>query len=353
MLKKHLSLSNAFFLIAFTFSVFSFTLGKSVITSYQKRLERYDTHTNKTITFQNIDKYTVDQLQLLLKDENITITLQKFIDTTDLYKGFMASTQLITNSHKNIEPELKDGTSLTQEDYSSEDNITLVSTSLYTDDFFKFETSSNLSYELDVKGTFYSQVKEIYIPYELFFTLSMDENIAQNTYVIVISGDESSLNKSLAKLNTNIKSIDSKANIVISDYFIDNRSKEGSMLIKSTIIIILITIITSIAISKLWIKNKSKELVMRIVCGATKSDIFKLFYSELLILSTISYFIALSLQLVFGNMIGRLILNMNINLDLSNIILSAILSICVAFLASIPSLRYIYNIQPINLLREE
>ncbi|MGL5151175.1 MAG: ABC transporter permease [Clostridium sp.] len=338
---------SIFFVVAFSMTILSFSLGVSLINSYRDKLLRYDVNKNKIITIENIDKYTTKDLKQSLKNCDLTVTIKQFQMEEDSKNSYNIST-ILQKGNFNTQADLRDGEYLTLEEFKeSKEYIGVFSSSIE-------ENTKRLLNGKEIRriGQTFETMREIYVPNEIFYEVTGTDNIALG-YTIQISGDERELDLGIKSIIEDIKKINKDGNIIVENNFIDNRNKEGKLLIYTSFLIIFLTIINSTSISKLWVENKKKELVLRMTCGAKERDIFKHFYKEMIILSLISTVIAVGSQGILSILTKGLIYNLDIRLSINNFIMSIILSVVVAIIVALPSLRYISKIELSEMLREE
>lgn len=350
--KKEKLITSIFFIFAFTIAVLCFSLSISVVNSYNDKLKRFDINKNKLIKMSD-ENVTYKELKESVEKNEVTVKITTNIFTEGGKYEYTIATYL---NSKGIDTlgDLRTGKKLTGEEYVGSENIGLFSTGLTNENSFIVKLADKKT-EVQVieKGKTFEGNKAIIVPIDLFFKITGVDEVSKEGYNIIVSGENDELASAIYNIETLVKSKNNKGEVVTLGVLVGDRRKEAKILLTSTIIVVLITLLNSTSLSRLWVENKKKELVMRKVCGAKNKDIFKLFYKEMLQLAGISTALAILMQLGISTVTNGVLFNLDIRLGFNNCFLSILVGVIVSLIVSLPALRYISKVQPIEMLREE
>lgn len=353
---KDLRTTTIFFILAFTFAFFTFSIGNSALSSQKNKLAKLQGDKNRKLQVQANEIITTDDIVDILNQNKVTIQLEReVVVQEDRSKNFLITTE-IKNDGFSRWGDLRYGEYLSTEQYLGEESIGVFSSSISKDDNFELKyISENTEETVDIKaiGKTFDIERMIDVPNDIFFKIVGDNIVNSGSFSINLSGKEAELDKSIKAVKDYIIKIDPQAEVKGEGIIIGDTSKEAKQMFIASILIIAITIINSISIASLWIEDKRKELVIRKVCGAKDMTLAKLFLGRLFVVSIISVVLAIIMQWIISIIFKGVFLNMDIRIRFNNIAYSFVLSIGVAFLTSIPALKYISEIQPTEMLRGE
>ncbi|MGL6184387.1 MAG: ABC transporter permease [Clostridium chrysemydis] len=349
-LKRKLTI--LFFILAYTSAILTFSIGNSALTSEKNKMKLFNKNNNKIISFvsenpnKNFKLNSTDFLNIL-KEYKISIVLSSFIGIN----GDMV--EIVTELKSeglSIKPDMKEGTYFSNLDFSSDEPIAVISSTLESEDN-KYILSPNI--KLTTIGSTYERAKKVIVPNKVFFDFFEIDNIAMPNITCVINGEEKEVTAAINKIKENIKKLDDTIEVKVNPYVLKDVNYEASNLQTTSLLLILITIINSISISSLWIEDRKKEIVLRKVVGAKDIDIFKIFLGELVIVSIISTILAFIIQGILAFITNGYLYSLNIKLNWISAVSSFLLAIVVAYLSAIPAFKYLTKIQPAKMLRED
>lgn len=335
-----------FFLISYTFALLTFSIGSAAISSQKEKAKKIDPLNNISVSF--IDCIDIDMKKAveILDKHNVGIILSRTQDE------FTIQTVAKFGSIEMGE-DMKLGNYFDTETMNSDEEIALISNRLEGEGKIKINSLNLESFEIEPTGVFFDTQRKIIIPYRLFIKHFYNSDINVSSVTLRINGDPKDLDEAIEDLNIYSKSILDTNTIRTYPYMIEDSSIQGQALISSTVLIIIITIINSISLSALWVESRKKEIALRKVFGAENKDITKIFFGELFVISILSIIFAFTIHLLIVKITGGNIVNMNINLKLKTCIYSTVLAMGTAYISSLPSLKYLKKVHPVELLKEE
>lgn len=339
---------TTFFILAYTFAILTFSIGTSAITSEKNKVENFNKNNNTVVSFldNNLD-ITSKVLLDIVKNDEVTVKLSTYQNINGNI------TELITDIKSNgipYTPDMKSGVYFTQTDFESSDEIAIFSSTVnLSNEIYRL----NKDIKLKSKGILYERKSQIIVPNKVFFAFMDTDYLSIPNIVVFINGNESSVNSAITNIENYINVNGNISSIKIAPYVIEDVSYEAENLYKSSFLIVLITIINSISISALWVEEMKKEIVLRKVVGAKNYDIFKLYFTELTIISLLAFIASMLIQLTLTLLTNGYIYGINISLHLNNILYAFIVAITIAYASALPSFIYLTKIEPTKLLREE
>lgn len=347
-LKKR-NISTVFFVLAFTIGILIFLIGNSAIMSEKSRIEDFASKNQKAINFQNYEDIKFSEVfKFLEKRTDLSTTFRK----VNYSKEFALETRFLSKNEE-LQLDMKSGICFTKDQLKDNGNTGIYSTRFDNEiEENVFGTDKNI--KINKVGSYYETDRLIQIPNKLFEELYKDDMVT-NVHIIV-RGNEDTIQKLVSDLEYKFKDrkiSGSQNGIVLKKVELITDLAESKALQSSSIFIFIITIINSISISSLWVKNRKKEIVLRKVFGAKNIDIVKIFFGELTIISLISVSLALIIQKILFLITTGFIASIDLSFNVTSFLYSIMVSVLVAFLTAIPSLRNISKIQLAEMLKEE
>ncbi|EOR26461.1 hypothetical protein A500_07796 [Clostridium sartagoforme AAU1] len=338
---------NMFFILAFTFTIITFSLGNSIILNQEELINKFSPDKNKIIVFKLENDISISDVVGLIKDKEITVDLRFYDNKSEAY----IESEFIIKSFSTV-GELKEGNLFNSEDYLSQNNIYIAS-SAFNEEEVSLMGYGSERYEFEKIGSFYDTTKRIIVPNDSFIKL-LGENKINSPYLnIIISGEEESINSSIDILTKYIKEIDNKNNLEVFSYMKENRKVEAESLYKDSILIVIITLINSLTLSSLWVESRKKELALRKAVGGTSKQLMKLFFNEMFYISIISLILAFAIHYIVFIISGGYIENLSVAINIKGILYSMILTVIVAVIITLPSIFYLSGVRPSVILRGE
>lgn len=337
-----------FFILSFTFAILTFSVGNSAINQQKEKAKKYTKENNIIVSFIECSDISMDEIIDLLENIDITISVSKY----EIDIGVEIATVLQMKSF-DIKEDMITGNFYTIKDFKKDKIGGIYSNILANKDIEVNSSVYGKKINIIKDGVFYDNKAKIIVTNKTFENLYDLENINQNNFSILLSGEKDKLEIGYSLLNEYIKNKDNKNNLLKFPYLLDDRSIEGEALYSAAILILLITLINSVTLSSLWVETRKKEIVLRKAFGAENKDIARLFFYELIFISIIATLLALITQYFICLFTDGYIYNVSIKLTANNFIYSSVVAILTAFMASIPSLMYLQKVQPVDLLRED
>lgn len=329
-----------FFIIAFTLTFLVFSMGKSALDSQNRRIAKYNNEKNKIVGVTSNYNLKAEELSELLKEIEVTIQLNYLSDISG--EMYLVTTNVKEDGFSILD-DLREGKYLTSNDYKSDDLVGVFSTTVSKEDKIKLEyrdeEGSLKSVQIKKIGQTFSVERTIDVPNKVFYKLTQTNNLADKNITMVFSGER--------------EEIDGNSKVDITSWEVPNKNDSGKELFNAALLIILITIVNSFALTSLWVMKNKKELVIRKVCGAKNIDLLNNFFGKLIPIATLSVVIAVIIQYIISTSFKGIFLNFDIRVNASNLFYTLVLSFGVAFITSLPALYYISKVQPANLLKEE
>lgn len=343
-----------FFIIAFTLTFLVFSMGKSALDSQNRRIAKYNNEKNKIVGVTSNYNLKAEELSELLKEIEVTIQLNYLSDISG--EMYLVTTNVKEDGFSILD-DLREGKYLTSNDYKSDDLVGVFSTTVSKEDKIKLEyrdeEGSLKSVQIKKIGQTFSVERTIDVPNKVFYKLTQTNNLADKNITMVFSGEREEIDKSISLIESYIKEIDGNSKVDITSWEVPNKNDSGKELFNAALLIILITIVNSFALTSLWVMKNKKELVIRKVCGAKNIDLLNNFFGKLIPIATLSVVIAVIIQYIISTSFKGIFLNFDIRVNASNLFYTLVLSFGVAFITSLPALYYISKVQPANLLKEE
>ncbi|MGL4109842.1 FtsX-like permease family protein [Clostridium sp. LP20] len=345
---KQRKATTIFFILSFTLSILIFSLGSSATISQNNRAKAFNSDNNKFLVFIHTNNISLSEVVNVFKDEKVTIILEKEINE----KGIIVQS-IVARNGEEFYLDLKEGGQVFNSSLLSTNNSAIFSTRIKEDELILNSSVENKALTLKKEFSVFDIQKSVILPYETFEQLYDKKDMNQSNVNVIIRGEVNTLSNAVDMLDKYLKSKDENFKLITSPYLSDNKSIEGEALHKATFFVVLITIINSISISSLWVKSRKKEIVLRKVLGAEDKDIAKIFFGELVIIAIASLILALGIQYILAINTNGFISTVDVRLHKGNFISSFMLAIFSAFIVTLPSLKFISKVQPIEMLREE
>ena len=336
-----------FFVVAFTVGILIFSIGDSAIISQQNKLKEFDSKNNKVISFLDYEGITIEEIINILKEGSVTTILSR-----DIGEESTSVETILLPEGKEFKLDMKSGKSFTNEELRGDEEKGIYSIRL--DKEIELISDNGDKIKVSEMGTCFDITRKVTIPNGLFIKLYGDEASMAGTSIL-LRGEPDEIKSTIAKLDSEFKdrlTLNGKG-IQVFDTSIENVEPESNALYNAGIMIFIITIINSVSISSLWVKSRKKEIVLRKVFGAKNRDITKIFLLELVIIAFISLILALIIQFLIAIVTGGNIGTVDLRLKIEAIRNSFMISMITAFSVSLPSLKYISKIQPVEMLKEE
>lgn len=351
-LRKFVKIYTIFFIVAFTLGILAASIGNSAIINKRKSFDRNDINKNKSISFGQAKGFNINDVLNLLEKYKISACLN-YNNLEDMY----SVKTIIQFDGLNLNDDMVSGEFFTENEFkNSEENKGVFSSVLTKENKFnmKYLDMGEINeITLDRKGKSFQLYNEVIIPQKLFYKTIKNKELDSGEYFITIHGEKKELDKVVEELTRFIRSKNSSNSVEIKSYVMTTNDDDAMFLYNISFLILIIIVINSISISYLWITDNKKELVLRKVCGARDRDLFKMFFSELMIISIISVIFAIIIQILMIVLTNGIIGTIDIRLSSNNIIYSAIISIITAFLAALPINSKLKKLEIVEMLKEE
>lgn len=341
-------ITSTFLILAFTLSILTFLIANTIINNQKEELKRYDIKNNKEVSFIVNKEIPIEAIKEVIKDNKVTMELKYFDDANDCY----ISTILVKNSFMQREKIIK-GREFYDEENISNDNIGLVSVTLFEDKEDITIENNGGSNKLNIKGVFNDSNKILIIPNKLFYKFLGTDKINERYVRTIISGEPADIENAIGNIRNYLLKIDPKSNIKVFDYMKEDRIAEANSFIDASKTILLITIINSIGLTSLWVSGRKKELALRKAVGATDNNLRILYFKELLVMGMVSVVISGILYGIILKITGGYFKGLNLEFNMLAFIQAILLVFVTSFLVSIPSLIYLSKLNPAILLRED
>lgn len=342
-----------FFVVSYAFTIFTFSVGFSAINSQKEKMKKISSEYNKNLVFSfdentEVEEINSQEILNILEKEKVCTILKRYQDD-----GNVVETYGITNGELYKE-DMKVGEYFSKEDFKSKEIKAVVSNTFLGKKELEIREGEEIK-KIEFKDYAISYEKEpkITIPLDIFKKFKNGIDFNDPTLTLIINGEKKDLDKAINSLNSYIKNNNKKFSLNVYDYMTYDIEAEWKALMRTTILIIFVTLISSVGIAFLWVESRKKEIIMRKVVGANNLDVSKIFFKELFKIALIAMIISLVLQYTLATISGGYILNMNMKMNFTNIISSLFITLGATLVTSIPFLIYLTKIQPIEMLREE
>lgn len=342
-------LTMCFFIIGFMLAILTFSLGTSAIEANEKAMSKVNSKENMMISINNSGDMKITDLISVADKNDIDLKVSTNVIGYDS-SNFDMITQL-TGEELNISDKFTQGENFNKEDLVGDSKKAIVSeklkdkkieyTNILNKETIEFETVA----VTDGNGNF------VYISKGTFLNLFKDDNIGM--FQIFVNGKEENINKFKIELKNEMIKYSKDANINENTNEINDMSLQGKNLYIIAIAIFVITILNSINICALWVKDRVKEISIRKAIGANNFKIFNLMFGELLVISLFSAICALIIQFILEKVSGGELSGVPIELSVRNFAIAAICAVSAALLSALPSVIHLIKIQPSETLREE
>lgn len=336
--------TTLFFIIAFTIGILIFSIGNSAIKAESNRFSK----DAKQISLKNYENLQFKDIKKVLKDSNLKISLRK----PNYNTGIGIETRYVPKG-ESLKLDMKTGKSFTEQELN-DNGLNGIYSSRFDDEIEEYLPEKDSKVKINKVATYYEADRIVIISNELFDKFYDDMPISD--VLILVTANDSSFYKLVNELEEKFKEnkIENvKEGVVYMTDLQSSESPEAEALYKVSIMIFIITIINSISISSLWVKNRKKEIVLRKVMGATDIDIAKIFFGELLIIAILSLILALAIQNILVLSTSGFIESMDLRPNIISFITSFIVAVVVSLATTIPSFMYISKIQPAEMLKED
>lgn len=357
MLNKKTSKKRAtfiFFIISYTFTILTFSIGVSAINSQKLKMKKSSGDYNKNLIFELKEDATEDEQ--LNKDDIVNILEKENVSTIlkrSQNKGNVVETYATTNGEFYKE-DMKKGEYFIKEDFKSNKKKAVFSNTFVGDKELKInDNGEQKTIKFNNEEISYEKESKVTVPVKIFEKFQDGINFNDPTMITVINGEKEDLDKAINSLNSYIKNNANNFSVKVYDYITYDREAEWNALLRTTVLIIFVTLINSIGIAYLWIESRKKEIILRKVVGANNLEVGMIFFKELFKIAIVAMIMSLILQYILSITTGGYILDMNIKMNFINIISSFFITIGTTLVTSIPFLVYLTKIQPVEMLREE
>ncbi|MGL5153278.1 MAG: ABC transporter permease [Clostridium sp.] len=347
MVKNDKLFSSIFFGLIFTIIILTFSIGKSSLESQIDKYKRYNPENNKVINFGKTEGFTTSDLFTILDKENITVMTEK----TLIESGIMIRTYPLTNGLY-YKDDVKEGKYFDKGDYTTKSNEVIISSSVKDEELnqeYIDENGELKRIKLNKVGETYSTFREIIMPIPLYEKIGGKIDISDPTQVVVLSAkDESTLNEVIKNIEEKVNKANKDNELLVFNYMPYNVINEQKSMENILLILFIITIINTIAISGMLVNKRRKEIVIRKIVGASNFRIAGVFFGELFIIGVISMVLAVFIQGILSIIFNGYILNIKISLSATNFYSSILVTLGMTLITTIPFMFYISRIQPIE-----
>ncbi|MGL4990259.1 MAG: ABC transporter permease [Sarcina sp.] len=337
---------SIFFIFSFILIILSFVLSRNIINNYKENLKVYDKNYNKQFFIETTDSIPLDEIVNILKQFDVRFSLS-FNDTQNHIKITTIPQNKFNQQYENFIL----GEFFTDEENSTQNNLAIISSDLYTnDDLVSFPLNDNLN-NLNVKGIINNSFKELILPFEKFKSALLINNVNDLYITNSISGEPDSLDLALNSVSTYITNNYPNSTINIFDVVKEDKLTESKIFASNSRNLIILTIINSIILTSLWIGNRKFEIALRKALGATNKDVIILYFKELFILGSISILFSFPLYLILSSLLGNNIFGFDITFNISSLFDSIFLVFITSIMISLPALFYLKNLNVNELLK--
>lgn len=351
-LRKFIKIYTIFFIVAFTLGILAASIGNSAIINKRKAFDRNDIDKNKSIVFEQAKNFDLKDILSILEKYKISTSL-----TYNNLEEMYSVKTIVYFDGLNLNDDMVSGKFFTESEFkNSDENKGIFSSTLTKENKFnmKYHDRGEIKEAtLERQGKTFQSNNEVIIPQKLFYKIIKSKELDSGEYFITIHGDKKELDKAIEEITSFIKSKNSSNSANIKSYVMTTNDDDAMFLYNISFLILIIIVINSISISYLWVTDNKKELVLRKVCGARDRDLFKMFFSELMIISMISVVFAIIIQSLMVILTNGILGTIDIRLSFNNIIYSAIISIITAFLAALPINSQLKKLEIVEMLKEE
>lgn len=343
-----------FFIFSYAFTILTFSVGISAINSQKLKVKKSSGEYNKNLIFQLNEDATEEEV--LNKEEILNILEKEKVSTIlkrSQNKGNIVETYAITNGELYKE-DMKKGEYFTKEDFKSDKKEAVFSNTFAGTKELELNDNGMVNkVKFNEERVSYEKEPKVTVPVKIFEKFQKGIDFNDPTMTVVINGEKEDLNKTINNLNTYLKNNTKNFSLKVYDYIIYDREAEWNALLRTTALIIFVTLINSIGIAFLWIESRKKEIILRKVVGANNLDVGVIFFKELFRIAIVAMVIALILQYMLSTITDGYVLDMNIKMSFSNVVSSFFITMGATLVTSIPFFVYLTRIQPVEMLREE
>lgn len=291
-------------------------------------------------------------------------TIEKYI--LDLSSKSYVNLSIPNSKHKNesytlvgvgftnsiiYKPDIVNGSFFSKEQANSNEKIAIVGrrfeNKIYKKNNNEYIKIDNEEFKVIGINKTINDINSIFIPIKVFLNMYSNEEI-MNVKILAI-------NKLIEQqlYYKNIVSMMTKDSVLI-DFKSEAYNLSNYILTFISFLILIIAIINIINFTVFWIAQRKKEIAIRKVVGATNSDIRKLIFSEILVLSFIALISSIIVQSIIYFIVNKLlILDFYLSISLKNLFFSSLISMLIAIISSIPPYIKSTQIQPAVILKGE
>lgn len=345
----------AFFIISYAITILTFSMGISAIGSQQSKIKKSSAEYNKSIVFEvkenieEVEEISSNDIIGILEKNNITTILKRY------GKDDMTIETYLTTNGPFYKEDMKSGEYFTKEDFKSNKSKAVFSNTFIGEksiDLLK-DNGEKENIKLATNEISYEKESKMTIPVAMFEKYEGGINFNDRELQFIISGEKIELEKTINEVKAYIEKNNKSHIVSVYDYMTFDREAEWNALLRTTVLIIFVTLINSIGIAYLWIESRKKEIVLRKVVGASNFAVTKIFFFEIFRIAILSMIISISSQYIISSFTGGYILDMNIKMTSTNIVASFVIIIGTTLITSIPFLIYLMKIQPVEMLKGE
>ncbi|MGL5151814.1 MAG: FtsX-like permease family protein [Clostridium sp.] len=354
-MNKKIKSSSIFFVIAFTFAIFSFSLSASILESKRIANKSLNPDNSKILLFELETDVLIDELVNVVNNNDITISLSSFIssDKNESLLGYSLTTTLLKGK-STYSSDIISGRNLSDEELTGNDYLCVSTKKLSESDKIDILPLQNGTDKISLKqiGQVMNYSKTILVPNNIFFEYTGSNSLINGNFTVILQGEKSELNDSLSKIEGYIKKL-SPNNKVSSYSPVISTPIESKFLIYISLIILVITILNSICISYLWVEDNKKELVIKKICGASSKKLSNLFFKELFYICIISMIIALGSHFILSAFTNNVVFGLRISLTPLSIVYTSVVTVLISYFTALPAFKYVFHLQPSEILKED
>lgn len=342
-------LTMYFFIIGFMLAILTFSLGTSALEANKKEMSKINSKENIMINIYNSNDMKLENIVGIASNNNIDLKVSNNIIMEDS-SNFNMVTQL-TGEELNINGEFIDGSNFTNDELEGNEMKAIVTEDLKDKKIEYTDVITKQTITLKTVATVNGNNSDVYVPRGTFMNLFGNESL--DRFTILVNGSESDINKFKVELRNEVSKFSKEGQVEEMTNDINDMSFQGRNLYIIAIAIFLITILNSINICGLWVKDRIKEISIRKAIGANNFNIFNLMFGELLIISIFSAICALAIQFILSMLSDGKLAGIPIELSMKNFIVATMFAVGAALLSALPSVIHLIKIEPAETLKEE
>lgn len=201
-----------------------------------------------------VEEINSQEILNILEKEKVCTILKRYQDD-----GNVIETYGITNGELYKE-DMKVGEYFSKEDFKSKEIKAVVSNTFLGKKELEIREGEEIKkIEFKDYGISYEKEPKITIPLHIFKKFKNGIDFNDPTLTLIINGEKEDLDKAINSLNSYIKNNNKKFSLNVYDYMTYDIEAEWKALMRTTILIIFVTLISSVGIAFLWVEDFKKD----------------------------------------------------------------------------------------------